>query len=123
MYICQITQWLHSLIPIQDNYCTPNTGRNFWVIWKDPDRWIQLCEHKIGFWLYHLLPKNLENLLKENLKVIYKIKNQLKNIFEDERVVTKILKMDENNQYGNGMTKPHCIGSINWSTKLAIFLL
>ena len=31
--------------------------------------------------------------------------------------------MDENNQYGNGMTKPHRIGSIKWSTKLAIFLL
>ena len=31
---------------------------------------------------------------------------------EDKRIVTKILKMDENNQYGNEMTKPLPTGSI-----------
>ena len=36
----------------------------------------------------------------------------MKNIFEDKRVVTKILKMYENNQYGNAMTKPLPTGSI-----------
>ena len=30
----------------------------------------------------------------------------IKNYFEDKRVVTKILKIDENNQYDNAMTKP-----------------
>ena len=29
-----------------------------------------------------------------------------------KRVITKILKLDENNQYGNGMTKPLPTGSI-----------
>ena len=36
----------------------------------------------------------------------------MKNIFEDKRAVTKILKMDENIQYGNAMTKPLLTGSI-----------
>ena len=36
----------------------------------------------------------------------------MKNIFEDKRVVTKILKVDENNQYGNAKTKPLPMGSI-----------
>ena len=34
------------------------------------------------------------------MKIIYKIGN------EDKRVVSKILKMGKNNQYGNAMTKP-----------------
>ena len=29
-----------------------------------------------------------------------------------KRVITKILKLDENNQYGNGMTKPLPTGCI-----------
>ena len=65
-----------------------------------------------------LLPKNQQNQPKENLKLIYKIKNEVKNIFEDKRVVTKIVKMDENNQYGNAMTKPLPTGSIKNSKKL-----
>ena len=59
-----------------------------------------------------LLPKNSQYHPKKNLKLIYEIKNETKNIFEDKRVVTKILKMDENNQYGNAMTKPLPTGSI-----------
>ena len=41
-----------------------------------------------------------------------------KNISKDKRVVTKILKTDENNQYGNAMTKPLPIGSIKKSNKI-----
>ena len=37
------------------------------------------------------------------------------NIFEDKRVVMKILKMDENKQYAVAMTKPLPIGSIKKS--------
>ena len=48
-----------------------------------------------------LLPKNSKNQPKENLKLINKIKYETKNIFEHKRVVTKILKMDENDQYRN----------------------
>ena len=59
-----------------------------------------------------LLPKSSCVQLEENLKLIYKIKNDNKNIFEDKRVVTKILKMDEKNQYGNAMIKPLPTGNI-----------
>ena len=31
---------------------------------------------------------------------------------QKKRVITKILKLDENNQYGNGMTKPLSTGCI-----------
>ena len=47
-----------------------------------------------------LLPKNSDGTPKENLKIIYKIGN------EDKRVVSKILKINENNLYRNAMTKP-----------------
>ena len=53
-----------------------------------------------------LLSKNSDGKPKENLKIIYKIGN------EDKRVVSKILKMDENNQYGKAMIKPLPTGSI-----------
>lgn len=45
-----------------------------------------------------LLPKE-----KENLKLIYKFKINGKK--QNKRFVTKNLKKDENNQYGNAMTK------------------
>ena len=63
-----------------------------------------------------VLPKKQQNQPKENSKLIYNIKNELKNIFEDKSVVTKILKMDENNKYGNAMTKPlMMIPHVFWS--------
>lgn len=48
-----------------------------------------------------LLPENLQAQYKDSFKTIYKIENEgKKNIFEDKRVGTKILKTDENIQYG-----------------------
>lgn len=44
-----------------------------------------------------LLPKNSQYQPQENLKLIYKPKTDIKNIFKDKRVVTKILKIYENN--------------------------
>ena len=44
-----------------------------------------------------LLPKG-----KTNLKLIYKLKRDGKK--ENKRIVTKMLKMNENNQHGNAMT-------------------
>ena len=52
---------------------------------------------RLAFDSSFLLPKNQQNQPKEKLKLIYKIKNELKYIFEDKRIVTKILKMDGNN--------------------------
>ena len=45
-----------------------------------------------------------------NYKIVYNLKINNEKI--KKRVITKILKLDENNQYGNGMTKPLPTGSI-----------
>ena len=58
-----------------------------------------------------MLPKNSDGKPKENLKIINKIEN------EHKRIITKILKMDENNQYGNAMTKPLPTDSIQKKKK------
>ena len=44
-----------------------------------------------------LLPKGEENKPNQKFKLIYRIKNELTNKFENKRIVTKILKMDEIN--------------------------
>ena len=46
-----------------------------------------------------------------NYKVVYNLKLG-KNKTQKKRVISKILKLDENNQYGNGMTKPLPTGCI-----------
>ena len=54
-------------------------------------------------------------------KVVYNL-NIGKNKTEKKRIISKILKLDENNQYGNGMTEPlptGCIkddSDISWAT-------
>ena len=56
-----------------------------------------------------------------NYKVVYNLKLDGKKA-EKKRVKTKILKLNENNQYGNGMTKPLLTGCIkddsdvSWTT-------
>ena len=56
-----------------------------------------------------------------NYKVVYNLKKENEKA-EKKRVITKILKLDENNQCGNGMTKPLPIGcikddsDISWET-------
>ena len=64
-----------------------------------------------------LLPKSQSANRKRNLKLIHKIRNKENNNYEEKRLVGKILKMDENNQYVNGMTKPLPTGSIKRSKK------
>ena len=49
-----------------------------------------LLEERLGFDPKILLPKNSKNESKENLKLIYKIRNEEKNILEGKSVVTKI---------------------------------
>ena len=55
-----------------------------------------------------------------NYKIVYNLKINNEKI--KKRVITKILKLDENNQYGNGMTKPLPTGctkdndNISWKT-------
>ena len=67
------------------------------------------------------LPKNG----RDNFKLIYDIKTGT-GMIEKKRVTTKILKMDENNQYGNAMTKPlqyGCIKNLKKSPPFANLML
>ena len=52
---------------------------------------------------------NIDEIFKaykrDDLKVIYRIKLDDKNSYHERRITSKILKMDENNQYGFAMTK------------------
>ena len=50
-----------------------------------------------------------------NQKLVYKIKDKESGLIENKRIAAKILKMDENNQYGNAMTKLLPIGCIKKS--------
>ena len=51
-------------------------------------------------------------------KLIYNIRNPQTGQNESKRVVAKILKMDENNQYRNAMTKPLPTGCIKKFKKI-----
>ena len=44
-------------------------------------------------------------LFPRHLKIIYKVRNSKANELENKRIVSKVLKMDENSQYGNARTK------------------
>ena len=49
---------------------------------------------------------------RDDLKAIYKIKFDNENTYHERCIITKILKLDKNNQYGYAMTKPLPIGCI-----------
>ena len=57
-----------------------------------------------------------KNNQREQLKLIYRIKTAA------GFLKTKVLKMDENNQYGSAMTKPLPYGSIKNKWKKNYFL-
>ena len=52
-----------------------------------------------------------------NYKVVYNLK--INNEKTKIRVITKILKLDENNQYGHGMTKPLPTGCIKDNSNIS----
>ena len=49
---------------------------------------------------------------RDDLKIVYSLKLNNEKKLKKKRVITKILKMDENNQYGFAMTKPMPTGCI-----------
>ena len=49
---------------------------------------------------------------RNDLKAIYKIKFDNENTYHERRIITKILKLDENIHYGYAMTKPMPTGCI-----------
>ena len=66
-----------------------------------------------------LFPNKDEESKRQDLKIIYNTKNNGKS--ETKRIVSKILKMDENNQYGNAMAKPLPDGYIKKQKKFLAF--
>ena len=48
----------------------------------------------------------------DNQKLVYKVKDKITGETKDKRIAAKILKMDENNQYRNPVTKPLPTGCI-----------
>ena len=78
---------------------------------------------RIGFDTEILLPnfedysnikidENFQAYKNQNYKVAYKIKLDGDPIDYERRVISKVLKFDENNQYGFAMTKPMPVGNI-----------
>ena len=71
---------------------------------------------RLAFDTLILLPKKSDGSKDLNFKCIYNIND------EKKRVISKILKLDENNQYGHAMTKPLPTGCIkndpdlSWNT-------
>ena len=58
---------------------------------------------------------------RDNLKLVYKVKFDDQKKHERKRVMTKILKLDENNQYGYSMTKPLPTGCIKENKNFSWF--
>ena len=48
----------------------------------------------------------------QNYKLGYKLKLDNDTTYKDYRIISKIIKLDENNQYGFAMTKPMPVGEI-----------
>ena len=58
------------------------------------------------------IDESFKSFKNQNLKVEYKLKPEGESNYQDFRVTSKIIKFDENNQYGFAMTKPMPTGSI-----------
>ena len=86
---------------------------------------------QLAFDIEILLPNFIENTTSEdntdnsddlrkdyNYKICYKLKLDNEKEYATKRVITKILKLDENNQYGYGMTKPLPTGCTKQDTDI-----
>ena len=58
------------------------------------------------------IEESFHSFKNQNFKVGYKLKLDGESSYQDLRVTSKIIKFDENNQYGFAMTKPMSTGSI-----------
>ena len=62
------------------------------------------------------IDESIHAFKRDNLKVCCGSKLDGEKNYSEHRVITKILKLDENNQYGLAMTKPMAVGSIKQKT-------
>ena len=61
--------------------------------------------------------ESFKSYKRQDLKLNYKLKLDGENTYSDKRVISKILKLDKNNQYGYVMTKPLPTGCIKKQKK------
>ena len=65
------------------------------------------------------IDQSFQTFKNQNYKLGYKLKLDKEEKYKDYRIISKIIKFDENNQYGFAMTKPMPVGGIkdkepNW---------
>ena len=58
------------------------------------------------------IDQSFRTFKNQNYKLGYKIKLDGDNSYKDYRIISKIIKFDENNQYGYALTKPLPVGGI-----------
>ena len=88
-------------------YCTPTDAKIVKAFEKTIIGGFSSVNSRLAFDSQILLLKNQ----RDQMKLIYKIKTAVGG-YESKRISTKILEMDEKNQYGNAMTKPLPYGCI-----------
>ena len=74
---------------------------------------------RLEFDINILFPNKDEASKRQDLKIVFNIKNNGKN--ETKRIVSKMLKIDENNQNGNVITKPLLYSCMKNKKKLLAF--
>ena len=62
--------------------------------------------------------QSFKAIKRSDLKVVYSLKLDNEETFQKKRIVTKIIKFNENNQYGFAMTKPMLTGCIKENNSL-----
>ena len=68
------------------------------------------------------IDESFHSFKNQDFKVGYKLKMDGVKEYKDRRVTSKIIKFDENNQYGFAMTKPLPTGSIKEKSHLGLTL-
>ena len=58
------------------------------------------------------ITESFKTFKRDDLKICYKLELDGEKGYSDPRVIAKIIKLDENNQYDFAMTKPMPMGSI-----------
>ena len=91
----------------------PTTAEHFEIFEKTITGGFSCVNTRLAFDSAILLPKKEDGTRDNNWKVIYGINGK------NERVISKILTLDENNQYGHAMTKPLPTGCIKNDSDLS----
>ena len=85
----------------------PTTPEHLEIFEKTVTGGFSCVNTRLAFDSAILLPKKENGTRDNNWKAIYNINGK------NERVISKVLKLDENNQYGHAMTKPLPTGCVN----------